>query len=376
MMNPGRNDPCPCGSGKKYKKCCLDVTPGEVPAPLLAVHRAPLTAPAGTRNSNRVISESLAPRGVRLSPWVVARVVSSPRALDGIADPAVRASVERDLRDVWTIAKVAALSTEAIEERLCTMGVRYTREDFITSTAGRRSAWSIADLWRERDPVTCQGQEEDFLGLAACELWKRLAPAVPSMEMLDDWMQDGYALVEQRNEAAACDRWWRLWCLLVPWFDATMRDVHEADEAFQGYQSISNWCQDFEMQLENAAQRDRYYAAIGRRYCEEFIGQFTDADELLQVSFRRALARFHFGLGNTAAGEATLREIVEEWPGNVWGYVALADTWTDSGPNAMAPPPDLARAREWLERGLRTVPRDNKDRVVLQRRLDDLVRTR
>jgi hypothetical protein len=21
-MNIGRNDPCPCGSGKKYKKCC------------------------------------------------------------------------------------------------------------------------------------------------------------------------------------------------------------------------------------------------------------------------------------------------------------------------------------------------------------------
>ena len=21
-MNVGRNDPCPCGSGKKYKKCC------------------------------------------------------------------------------------------------------------------------------------------------------------------------------------------------------------------------------------------------------------------------------------------------------------------------------------------------------------------
>jgi hypothetical protein len=21
---PGRNDPCPCGSGSKYKKCCLE----------------------------------------------------------------------------------------------------------------------------------------------------------------------------------------------------------------------------------------------------------------------------------------------------------------------------------------------------------------
>ncbi len=22
-VGPGRNDPCPCGSGKKYKRCCL-----------------------------------------------------------------------------------------------------------------------------------------------------------------------------------------------------------------------------------------------------------------------------------------------------------------------------------------------------------------
>jgi hypothetical protein len=25
-MKIGRNDPCPCGSGKKYKKCCLSET--------------------------------------------------------------------------------------------------------------------------------------------------------------------------------------------------------------------------------------------------------------------------------------------------------------------------------------------------------------
>jgi len=24
MSKQGRNDPCPCGSGKKYKRCCLD----------------------------------------------------------------------------------------------------------------------------------------------------------------------------------------------------------------------------------------------------------------------------------------------------------------------------------------------------------------
>ena len=24
MGKPGRNDPCPCGSGQKYKRCCLE----------------------------------------------------------------------------------------------------------------------------------------------------------------------------------------------------------------------------------------------------------------------------------------------------------------------------------------------------------------
>ena len=29
MDKPGRNDPCPCGSGQKYKKCCLGIKPRE-----------------------------------------------------------------------------------------------------------------------------------------------------------------------------------------------------------------------------------------------------------------------------------------------------------------------------------------------------------
>jgi tetratricopeptide (TPR) repeat protein len=30
-VKPGRNEPCPCGSGKKYKKCCGQVLPGPTP---------------------------------------------------------------------------------------------------------------------------------------------------------------------------------------------------------------------------------------------------------------------------------------------------------------------------------------------------------
>src|SRR5262249_59879887 len=39
-MKTGRNDPCPCGSGKKYKKCCLSKDAEEA-----ARHPLPPTPP-------------------------------------------------------------------------------------------------------------------------------------------------------------------------------------------------------------------------------------------------------------------------------------------------------------------------------------------
>lgn len=36
MPKPGRNDPCPCGSGKKYKHCCLEKDRAAELAPAIA----------------------------------------------------------------------------------------------------------------------------------------------------------------------------------------------------------------------------------------------------------------------------------------------------------------------------------------------------
>lgn len=36
MAKPGRNEPCPCGSGKKYKQCCLDSKVSPLPTTQLA----------------------------------------------------------------------------------------------------------------------------------------------------------------------------------------------------------------------------------------------------------------------------------------------------------------------------------------------------
>ncbi len=50
QMKVGRNDPCPCGSGKKYKKCCLEKSQAPLPAPPPTSHDAETTEHEGERD--------------------------------------------------------------------------------------------------------------------------------------------------------------------------------------------------------------------------------------------------------------------------------------------------------------------------------------
>lgn len=67
-MKPGRNDPCPCGSGKKYKKCCL----ASDEAAARAEHHAapPANPPPGS--PTRWLDPLLAPSESVLDPAVAA----------------------------------------------------------------------------------------------------------------------------------------------------------------------------------------------------------------------------------------------------------------------------------------------------------------
>ena len=52
MPKAGRNDPCPCGSGKKYKHCCLEQDRAAELAPVIA-QRVALQAQAANQAAQR-----------------------------------------------------------------------------------------------------------------------------------------------------------------------------------------------------------------------------------------------------------------------------------------------------------------------------------
>jgi tetratricopeptide (TPR) repeat protein len=61
MAKPGRNDPCPCGSGNKYKKCCLPKEEGVEREQLAKVELgAPKTPPLIVRRRFRDVKAAIA----------------------------------------------------------------------------------------------------------------------------------------------------------------------------------------------------------------------------------------------------------------------------------------------------------------------------
>ena len=124
---PGRNDPCPCGSGKKYKKCCLSKNTGR---PVLAPPEAAeprFFSPATSYYTPGALAEAMTPGGmVHIHRYVLLKMRSDPR-LVAAATPDDRAR----LLTSWHPARLAAMSDEEIETRLRVLGVRYDRARFL-----------------------------------------------------------------------------------------------------------------------------------------------------------------------------------------------------------------------------------------------------
>jgi tetratricopeptide (TPR) repeat protein len=118
-----------------------------------------------------------------------------------------------------------------------------------------------------------------------------------------------------------------LWNNLKSRFKPEFRNVREADTIFSGCELIYNWCQDLESELGNAGTDDLIYYQKRVTYCDEFCSIFPESDELLMHNMKRAIAESHFALGNIVEGNKAFKELIEQFPGNIWGYIGWGDMY-------------------------------------------------
>jgi hypothetical protein len=363
-MNPGRNDPCPCGSGKKYKKCCLDNENRVVPKAVRDVEPR-FYSPATSFYSQGAIAEALKPGGrVHIHPYALIKLRDDPRLADA-ATPGGR----RNLEKLWSPSKLAAMPTEEIQIRCTRIGVNYQQDEFFELAKSRYSAWDISKEWAQH----LQGlpdSERDFLGLAACELWRRLCPERPSIEMIDDWLCEGYGFSAIKKPAEALAAWWRVWQTLHSRLDPNIRNLHDAGKRyFDGMsQCLSNWSQDFRMEALNSAMHDPRCGEIGTRFISEILQALPEENE--DLNFLGDLAMIYQNLGRDAEAEQCCQSLMQDHPDFAIGYVTLSDGLLRNPDSGAVEQSKVQRAIKLLEQAL-AVPVKDADAFDISSRLED-----
>src|ERR1043165_2917198 len=95
-MKISRNDPCPCGSGKKYKKCCL---PAAATDPSVPVTGSRFRFEAGSYGGpgRGFMPSALCYRQAAAEQWVEHFCLVNPTCVESTEDAAY-AAAEADLR--------------------------------------------------------------------------------------------------------------------------------------------------------------------------------------------------------------------------------------------------------------------------------------
>ncbi len=262
-------------------------------------------------------------------------------------DEEVRRDLQRKGRVVLSDGR--KLSDEALLAKLRSMDLPMDRERFLALTESFSSAQEMAlSVYKHlRQPL--QPWDEDWVWIAFTCLWERWQPDRPSLEMLDDWMQQGYKAEQRDDSAEACRLWLAGWNGVCKIAEAQqLRSVRAFDERFPMTQCVFNWVQDFVRELANAGCDDQ--ALLQRRLdvLNTFLGRFQP-DGLLLENCKSQMAETLFLVGKPEQGEQAFRRLLDEDPRWGWGWIHWSNCYHFFGREQDR---DLVRAEQILKQGL------------------------
>lgn len=311
-MTVGRNDPCPCGSGKKYKKCCM----------------------------NKGIFEQPKPQTTQY--------------------------------EHWTTKKVEQMSTEAIFTKLHELGIEKDERTFIQEIKTKKSSKALALEWEKMYKLNIEDPSIGFVYTTVGVLAERLAPEHILIEQLNSMMQEGYFLYEQGKEKAACELWWEVWEKTLKWLDPS--EISSVDKLNQltrpaMTQSYSNWVQDFETALSDLGQKDEGYLEILIQYAAQFQQVFPKTNSNIMMNMGISTAEALFQLDRVQEGEELFTKLIEEEYNNpAWIYIRWGDLYTEWMNGGTV---DHEKAEALYKKALELVKNDEDKDSILER-INDL----
>jgi len=229
MLKVGRNDPCPCGSGKKYKKCCINKV-------------------ESTQNSHQIQNKKV-----------------------------LQTQLER-------------LPTSQLLENIKKAGVHLDEKIFIDDIEELGSANKLLNRWADQLKVEVEQLPPAFY-LSIQILIKRLTPDMVLLEDLQDLMGDGYSLEKPDQMEDKLFIWWKLWKDLQEWIVAhQIPSLEKLDEMTRNLlpNSVLYWVSDFNQVLQEASKQDSRFISMRSVFADDFLKRFQHAPEQLKKEILRA----------------------------------------------------------------------------------------
>jgi len=311
-MKIGRNEPCPCGSGKKYKKCCLNKRQQQKSSPQEIDKQADMS-PKKNKSTQAVNN--------RIRPYVIAKMCE-PDDSNVVLNR--MPMFKKMIKNQHLPSTIRKLSTKMIIKGLSERDIDFDPDFFIEKSQEYDSAWNLAEaLWPKQSRST--KNVSDFCCLAACILWERYYDENKiqklSFEMIDDFIENGY---KAKHENEQYNFWIKAWNGLKSLFDFSKHSLQHIDKLFNGSQCLFNWAYDCEIFFNNSSIDNKEYAKKGIVFLNEFISFFSDDDEHLTKTFQRTLAEIYCNAGEFENGEQLAKKLLASYPEDAGSYIAMS----------------------------------------------------
>jgi len=108
----GRNDPCPCGSGKKYKKCCLSKDAENTKKEFKTIYRF---EPGSYGDVGNFIPSLACLKQTQNDEWIYHFVLVKPENIFSVEDQAV-AEAENDIAEAYKVKHIGGTDAELAME--------------------------------------------------------------------------------------------------------------------------------------------------------------------------------------------------------------------------------------------------------------------
>jgi hypothetical protein len=353
MSKNARNKPCPCGSGKKYKKCCINKEHTTPQTTTTSITSDPM-------NIKQIIDE--------MPAYLRMQIHDS-----GDVEKGIQSYLSNRAHWQKKIQLVAELDNEKIVEILTLSHIDASRHAFCKLADQHSSAFELSEVWRKSLNTDLGLGDEAFLRLATCKLWQHWLPDRPCVEMIDDWMQQGYTLWMDGNTIAACDLWIKTWKAILPRLTPDMQSTDDAKKAFIGTQEIHDWLQDFLLELQNVAIEELRFAEEGIQIIHNILEQFPKENELTLQNWRADLGSLYYLAGRCEEGEKIFQQLISDFPSHSHGYVRFALSLGE--PIRGNSPLNLPQAIAIIEEAINK-PLVDKDDYDLQSLLESLIKSK